>query len=188
MKQPGLWKLPPIKSDVVYTPEPVVLDMLEWVKPSGLCLDPCKGDGAFIKHLPPGSDWCEIQEGKDFFDYHRKVDWIIGNPPYSIFEDFLAHSLELSDNVVYILPTNKVFQRAVIMRMINKWGGVRGMRVYGSGSVVGFPFGFSVAAFWLQKNYTGLCELLLVPPNNGLEPTEQAGLIKQSLESAAQAD
>lgn len=162
------FKLPPIKKDVVYTLDSVARDIIDWVQPFGTCLDPCKGDAAFLRNLPSGSDWCELKEDKDFFDYQNRVEWIIGNPPYSIFEDWLAHSFKLADNVVYILPTNKIFQRAAIMNMIKEWGGIKGMRVYGSGSAVGFPFGFSVAAFWFQRNYAGLCELLLNPPNKHL--------------------
>lgn len=162
------FKLPPIKKDIVYTLDSVARDIIDWVQPSGICLDPCKGDAAFLRNLPPGSDWCELKEDKDFFDYRNRVDWIIGNPPYSIFEDWLAHSFKLADNIVYILPTNKVFQRYMIMNMIKEWGGIKGMRVYGSGTSVGFPFGFSVAAFWFQRNYTGLCELLLIPFNKHL--------------------
>lgn len=116
----------PKESDVVYTPDKVAREIIAWLNPSGICLDPCLGDGAFFKHLPEGSDWCELRRGKNFFDYERRVDWIIGNPPYSLFEEWLRHSFELADNVAYILPTNKVFQRQVIMKMINEWGGSKG--------------------------------------------------------------
>lgn len=159
--QQSLFYLPPLQSDVVYTPDKTAKDIIDWLKPTGLCLDPCLGDGAFYKYLPKGSEWCEIRKGKDFFDYNKKVDWIIGNPPYSIFEDWLQHSFELADNVAYILPTNKVFQRQIIMKMINDWGGVKGIKVYGSGQAIGFPFGFSVGAFHFGKKYKGKCDLIL---------------------------
>ena len=161
MRQQTLFKLEPIKADIVYTPDKVALNIINWIKPKGKCLDPCLGDGAFFKYLPHGSDWCEIRKNKDFFDYTNMVDWIIGNPPYSIFEEWLYHSFEIANNVVYILPTNKVFQRQVIMNMINEWGGIKNLLVYGSGSIVGFPFGFSVGTFHFSKNYSGLCNLKL---------------------------
>ena len=155
MKQKTLFYLPPIEKDVVYTPETIARDIISWVKPTGVCLDPCKGDGAFFNNFPGQRDWCEIREGKDFFEYDKKVDHIIGNPPYSIFEDFLRHSFELADDVVYIVPTNKVFQRLLIMDMIQDWGGIFGIKFYGSGSNVGFPFGFSVGTFHFKRNYDG---------------------------------
>ena len=166
MIQGTLFKLPPIESDVVYTPENIAIEIIEWCKPAGKCLDPCMGDGAFYNNLPKDSEWCEIEKGRDFFDYNKKVDWIIGNPPYSIFEDFLRHSFELANDVVYILPTNKVFQRLLIMDMINKWGGIKAIKLYGSGSNVGFPFGFSTGTFHFSKNFKGSCNIEL--PNKAI--------------------
>lgn len=81
----------------------------------------------------------------------------------SIFESFLAHSFELANNVVFLVPTNKIFQRQKIMYMINKFGKIKGMRIYGSGTSVGFPFGFSVGAFYFAKNYKGGTEIILIP-------------------------
>ncbi|KKM07517.1 hypothetical protein LCGC14_1733170 [marine sediment metagenome] len=161
MTQLTLYKMEPVKSDVVYTPDYVAKEIVDWIKPSGKCLDPCKGDGAFLRALSADTEWCEIIEDRDFFDYTNKVDWIIGNPPYSIFEEWLRHSFEISDNVVYILPTNKVFQRQVIMDMINSWGGIKAIMVYGSGNTVGFPFGFSVGTFHFCRNWKGFCDLKL---------------------------
>ena len=153
--QETLFYLPPIEKDVVFTPETIARDIVQWVKPQGTCLDPCKGDGAFYNNFPGEKDWCELREGKDFFGYSKKVDHIIGNPPYSIFEPWLIHSFELADNVVYIVPTNKIFQRLVIMDLIQEYGGMFAMRLYGSGSNVGFPFGFSVGAFHFKRNFAG---------------------------------
>jgi len=160
-RQLALFYMPPNDSDIVYTQDSVVVGIINWLHPSGRCLDPCYGDGAFHKRLPHGSDWCELRLGKDFFEYNEKVDWIVGNPPYSIFEDWLRHSFEIADDIAYILPTNKVFQRNAIMQMINDWGGIKGITVYGSGSVVGFPFGFSVGTFHFKKGWKGTCELVL---------------------------
>ncbi len=104
------------------------------------------------------SKWFGLVRNKKvrtFFSYEKKVDWIIGNPPYSIFEEWLRHSFEIADEVAYILPTNKVFQRQVIMKMINEYGGIKGIIIYGSGSTVGFPFGFSVGTFHFSKGHKG---------------------------------
>lgn len=148
-------------ADVVYTSDVVVRNIISVLSPSGKCLDPCKGDGAFHKQMPVGSEYCELHEGKDFFDYRQKVDWIIGNPPYSIFKEFLEHSFNLSDNVSFLVPTNKVFQRQVIMEMINAYGGIKSMIIYGSGSLIGFPFGFSVGNFHFNKGYKGPTDLIM---------------------------
>jgi len=144
-----------ISKDIVYTPDYVAQNIIASLNPSGKCLDPCRGDGAFFKHLPKDSEYCEIRDGKDFFDYNNKVDWVIGNPPYSIFEDFLRKGFEISENVSYLVPTNKIFQRQVIMEMINEWGGLKSIIIYGSGSLIDFPFGFSVGNFHFQRDYKG---------------------------------
>ena len=147
--------------DIFYTPEWVVKDKVHYFRPTGKCLDPCSGRGVFHKYLPVGSDWCEIQKGRDFFNYTKKVDWIIGNPPYSIFEDFLKKSFEIADNVSYLVPTNKIFQRQIIMDMINRYGGIKSMIIYGSGQLIDFPFGFSVGNFHFKKNYKGETKVIM---------------------------
>ena len=163
MRQLSLFKEIPTPSDVVYTQQYIAADIISWVKPSGVCLDPCRGDGAFYNFLPKNRLWCELEEGKNFFDCITSVDWIIGNPPYSIFEEFLVHSFTLAHDVVFLVPTNKIFQRKKIMEMINDYGGISGMRIYGSGTTIGFAFGFSVGAFHFTKNYKGLTRIVLAP-------------------------
>lgn len=150
----------PNPCDKVYTPQDIVIDIMSFFPISGKCLDPCRGDGAFHKLLPDGSDWCEVRDGRDFFDYNFAVDWIVGNPPCSIFYDFLKHSFTLSSNIVYILPTNKVFQSFKIMDEIDNYGGIKTMLVYGSGQNVGFPWGFSVGAFHFKRDYGGATKII----------------------------
>ncbi len=159
--QNTIWDKPEVKADIVYTPDYVSKQIVGFLNPSGVCLDPCKGDGAFLRHLPAGSGYCEITEGKDFLLFNGKVDWIIGNPPYSIFEDFLKKGFEISDNVSYLVPTNKIFQRQAIMEMINKYGGIKSVIIYGSGQLIDFPFGFSVGNFHFERGYKGDTKMLL---------------------------
>jgi hypothetical protein len=159
--QTEIWKKPEVESDIVYTPIHVSKHIIEWLKPVGKILDPCKGDVAFYNYLPADKHYCEITEDKDFFYFNDKVDWIIGNPPYSIFEEFLKHAFEISDNVSYLVPTNKVFQRQVIMDMITKYGGIKSIIIYGSGQLIDFPFGFSVGNFHFEKGYKGDTKILM---------------------------
>lgn len=160
--QTQLFESSPNPADVVYTPVNISEAIIRHLKPTGKCLDPCYGDGAFYKFFPSDRHYCELQEGKDFFDWKGgAVDWIIGNPPYSIFKEFLEWSFEFSDNVSFLVPTNKVFQRQVIMDMINKYGGIKSIIIYGSGNLIGFPFGFSVGNFHFQKGYKGYTEIIM---------------------------
>lgn len=159
--QTTLWERPVLPADIVYTPDYVSKHIIRWLNPTGKILDPCKGDGAFYNYFPQGAEYCEIREGKDFFLYNEKVDWVIGNPPYSIFENFLKKAFEISDNVSFLVPTNKIFQRQKIMDMINNYGGIESIIIYGSGQLIDFPFGFSVGNFHFKKGYKGETKIIL---------------------------
>jgi hypothetical protein len=41
------------------------------------------GNGAFLRALPKGADWFEIQKGRHFLKAERRWDWAVGNPPFS---------------------------------------------------------------------------------------------------------
>jgi hypothetical protein len=45
--------------------------------------------------------------------------------------------------------------------MITKWGGVKSIIIYGSGQLIGFPFGFSVGNFHFEKNYKGDTKIIM---------------------------
>ena len=141
--------------DVVYTPDDVARDVVSFFAPSGRVLDPCRGDGAFYKYLPSGSDWCELKDGKDFFEFHYKVNWIVSNPPYSIFAKFLDHSFEVAENIVYLIPLNKPFNSYAIMKRVEAWGGIKHIFVIGPGAKLNFPIGFCIGAVHFQRGYTG---------------------------------
>ena len=141
--------------DVVLTPEHIAKDIIDRFKPSGKCLDPCKGDGAFLKYLPTNSDWCEIREGKDFFEYFKKVDWIVSNPPYSMFVKWVTHSFKIADNIVYLIPVDKPFISYDFMLNLKQYGGIKEMYTIGPGRWCGFNVGFAVGAVYFKRGYKG---------------------------------
>jgi len=144
-------------TDVVFTPPDIAADIVAHFAPTGLCLDPCYGDGAFYRHFlaEVEGDWCEIEMGRDFFDYHRRVDWIIGNPPFSIFREWLLHSFTLADNIVYLVPVTKPYHSMSLIQATQAYGGIREKYIIGTGRSVGFEFGFAVAAVHFQRGYRG---------------------------------
>lgn len=103
-------------NDRIYTPDYLAKHIVEHFKPIGKILEPCCGDGAFLKYMPT-AEWCEIEKGKDFFEYNKKVDWIITNPPYSKYRDFLRHSFELANNVIFLQFVNAFFMKARVRLM-----------------------------------------------------------------------
>ena len=100
-------KLKQNPNDVIYTPLPVALDMIEKcnIEDGMKVLDPCRGAGVFYDNLPNKciKDYCEIEDGKDFFEYNEKVDLIIGNPPYSLWNKWIEKTSELTDKFCYIM-------------------------------------------------------------------------------------
>lgn len=143
------------KGDKVYTPEFVAKDMVDFFKPSGVVLEPCNGDGAISRFIPDCLT-CEIDDGKDFFLFNDKVDWIITNPPFSIFSKIIKHGIELSDNSVWLLPTWKMFSGYGLMKAIKDIGGIKHMRHYGTGTKLGWsPLANSISAVHIQRGYTG---------------------------------
>lgn len=142
--------------DVVYTPDDVARDVVNFFKPTGRILEPSAGDGAFLKYLPPDTDWCEIEKGRDFFACHEHYDWIIGNPPYSIFSDFMRHAFKLADNVVFVIPINKAFNSMKMMREIFEYGGIPAVYVIDGGGRLNFvEIGFTIGAVHFQRGYKG---------------------------------
>ena len=144
------------KNDKVYTPLPIAKKIIDLFPLYGKVLDPFKGGGAFFNQLPHHieKDWCEIDYGKDFFDYNEKVDWIISNPPYSILDEVLLHSFEIADNVVYLVPLSKIFTSLKRIRHILNYGNIKEIHIISAGKC-GFPFGFPACAIWFQKDYIG---------------------------------
>ena len=148
------------KNDKIYTPRPIAKQVIELFDLQGKVLDAFMGDGAFYDQYPESveKDWCEIDKGRDFFDYNEKVDWIITNPPYSILDEVLEHSFEIADNVVYLVPISKIFTSLKRIRNILSYGNIRQIHII-SASKCGFPFGFPACAIWFCKGYKGKTEI-----------------------------
>ena len=141
-----------VESDVVLTPQNIAKWIIDYFKPTGFLLDPCKGDGAFYNNLPDPKDWCEIRKGKDFFKYSKKVDWIITNPPFTNVELFMEHSFNLAKNVVFILPAHKPFASWKRMKLIKEYGGIKELILI-KGQDCNFPFRYPYGIFHFVKRY-----------------------------------
>lgn len=85
-------------NDTIFTPKPLALRAIEManIQPDESVLDPSRGGGVFYDNLPEcKKDYCEITEGKDFYDWMEGVDVVIGNPPYSQWKKWLKHTLSI---------------------------------------------------------------------------------------------
>jgi len=142
------------KFDVVFTPDWLAKQICEMFNIQGEILEPCKGEGVFLKYLPKDTEWCEITEGKNYYDYNKCIDWIVTNPPYSDFNRFLDHSFELADNIVLLVPVAKLFKSMGTLKAIMNYGGFVSIHILPA-SKAGFPFGFPCAVYYIKRNYSG---------------------------------
>lgn len=155
-------------NDKVLTPTNISKMIIDLFEIDGIILDAFMGTGSFYNQYPSHlqKEWCEIEKGKDFFEYDKKVDWIITNPPYSIFDEVLEHSFEIADNIVYLVPLSKVVSSMGRIRKIKKYGGVPFLYIL-SASKCKFPFGFPACAIYFKRDYIG--DTKIVIDNEGVK-------------------
>ncbi len=66
---------------------------------------------------------CEITENKDFFNSNEKYDFIIGNPPYSLCDKWLEHTMRITNKFCNILGCFN-FTDARIRKILNNGFGI----------------------------------------------------------------
>lgn len=71
--------------------------------------EPGAGDGRIVQFLLEkgiNTTYSEITEDKDFFEWDSSVDLIITNPPFSLAQEFIEHSISRADTVIMLLRLN----------------------------------------------------------------------------------
>ena len=158
--------LPHGGNDRIFTPDALACDIVSHFRPCGSILEPSAGENAFVRaveRLGLSCDWCEVDHGRNFFDCTTHYDYIITNPPYSLFTRFLKHLLEVADNVVYLCPIPAWFQRAR-QRIIDASG-------FGLVEICHVPvppppwpqFGLTLGAAWLRRGWQGSPQFSKLP-------------------------
>jgi hypothetical protein len=166
-----------VSNDDIQTPSALARRLVSHFDPSGHLLEPCAGDGNFLKALrahirtpnPSVSSfphstgmvrrtsrvsWCEVKRNRNFFAWDQKVEWIITNPPWSQVRRFLQHALSLADHVVFLFTINHLWTRA-------RLGDIRAAG-FAIREIVTFetpknfpPMGFQLGAVCLSRGWTG---------------------------------
>jgi hypothetical protein len=113
--------------DLVMTPFSLAQNIVRHFNPSGSILEPCMGEGSFyynLKEYANGEvDWCELSKGRDFFEWRGlDYDWIITNPPFSKYADFLEKSLSIANNVVFYGTVCHILSLKKRLRMVKEAG------------------------------------------------------------------
>lgn len=158
---------PPTNSpekDLVMTPEYLAKEIISHFNPSGIILDPSRGEGAFYDNFPgDNNDWCELGEGKDFLTYNKKVDWIITNPPWSKMQQFLEHGMKVSDNIVYLTTINHYTTKKRIRDMRKYDFSIAEIYCVPTPTKPWPQLGFQLAAVHTKKNHSGDIKMTYSP-------------------------
>ncbi len=148
------------ESDLVPTPYALARVIVRHFRPTGRCLDPCRGPARpFYTALKAQRgcvvDWCEVTEGRDFMAYSLPTDWIVTNPPWSKVFPFLRHAMTLADNVVFLAALSAFTLRAR-MRAIELAGfGLKESLLVPHPPRPWPASGFQLAAVHIQRGYAG---------------------------------
>jgi len=150
-------------ADVVNTKYNTAKWIVDYFNPQGSILEPCAGNNVFYDLFNNKVKYrCEIMDGIDFLQWDKKVDWIITNPPYSIYDCFLERAFMVANNVVFFVPIAKAFKSNKIQLMVQQYGGLKEIVYMGSGNKHGFKFGFPVGCLYYKKGYNGNCKITYI--------------------------
>ena len=149
-------------TDVVYTPHQWASCVVNLLPLHGKVLDAAKGNGAFYDIFPDHVEkkWCEITEGRDFFQFTDRVDWIVTNPPWSRIREFLDHAMDIADNVVFLITTNHAYTKSRMRLVEEKGFAMRGLLHMPTPPKPWPQSGFQLSAIWWMRGYLGDCETL----------------------------
>lgn len=168
-------------SDIHFTSGELAQAIVRHFNPTGRCLEPFRGAGAFLDHLPAGTDWCELAEGRDFFQYEQKVDWIITNPPFSNMTRVFEHAFRISEHCVFLIPIAKYFSSAPRLDLVRAYGGLAEILHVGSGRSVGFDIGFPFGALHFARGYRGSIKETILPKLHAVKARQVADTRQQHL-------
>lgn len=109
--QNNFWQIQTERShsriDDIATPEYIAKMMIELceLRDGESVLDPSLGGGVFYKNFPSTvrKFWTEIKNDRDFYTFPYFVDCIIGNPPYSQWNNWLKKTVNICDRFCYIM-------------------------------------------------------------------------------------
>ena len=145
-------------NDIVYTPHKLAERIVNHFKPQGKICEPCRGGGSFTKYMPE-CDWFEVEEGRDFLDvFSGEWDWIVTNPPWSKFRKFLNKSMEVADNIVFLVTVNHFWTKARVRDMKEADFSIKEILLVDTPKE--FPqSGFQLGAVYIKRGYKGKAKI-----------------------------
>lgn len=149
--------------DKVWTPPALAREIVEFFRPEGRILEPCRGTGSFTDVLPADCDWCEIDEGRDFLRVKGQWDWVVTNPPWGQFRAFMNKSMEVADNVVFLSLFNAWFMKARVRDMQEQGFGMVQALFVDTPAKPWPQTGFQLSAVHIKRGYEGPLKFTLSP-------------------------
>ena len=121
------------QKELMFTPDESAQKIMNWIlpqiKPDDIILESFKGNGAFYDKIPNKKYYCEIDSGINFFDFDKKVDWVISNPPFRVlhnnepinaFIPIINHTMKICKKGFFYLINHKLWSSLTVKR-INDW-------------------------------------------------------------------
>lgn len=118
-----------MKNDLDYTSPELVKDLLAItpILPEHSVLDAGSGKNKIWYNTITNKDKyeCEIEDGNDFFNWTKPVDWIVGNPPFrsnqeprkNLIAPWIEHSSEIAQIGMAFLLNHQVFNALTPKRL-----------------------------------------------------------------------
>ena len=92
-----------------YTNEQMVKDLIKLTPIKGSVLDAGSGDKVWFNNLKGKKYECELDRGCDFYEWDKRVDWVIGNPPFHESWKFFEKSVDIVNTGIAFLINNQAF-------------------------------------------------------------------------------
>ena len=90
-----------------YTNEQMVKDLISITPISGSVLDAGSGKNkVWFNNLTGEKYECELEDGCDFMDWNKKIDWVIGNPPFHLSWVFTEKAITIAQKGIAWLVNN----------------------------------------------------------------------------------
>lgn len=139
----------------IHTPDDLAELVVKHFLPCGKIVEPCKGDGAFVRAMP-GCDWYEIAEGRDWLTADGKWDWCVTNPPWKHLGAFLDKAMQCSDNIVFLCWASAWWTKNRQRRISAEGFGMVEMLCVQTPRNKPWPdSGFILSATWLKRGWKG---------------------------------
>jgi len=104
-----------------YTNEKMVKDLIELIpfKKEDYVLDAGSGKNkVWQKNCPVECFECEIDDGCDFMEWDKRVDWVIGNPPFHQSWAFTEKAIEIASKGIAFLVNNQALNSHMTPRRL----------------------------------------------------------------------